>query len=140
MIIKIKPLIIVFTVVIIGYLIVDLFFNDLFLYLVGGALGSLLKVIGLQKSLFIVWLITLVSVIFLYKKINIYILKWLLLTLISFLLYLVDFLLYKVLLNITSVTTNDLHIIFSVLIKSSLLTWVYYSGNKTKVSPTRRSL
>lgn len=133
MITKNKPLIVVFIVGMIAYLIVDLFFNDAFLYLVGGILGSSLKAIGLQKGFSIVWLLILICIVFLYQKINIEILKWLLLILIWILLYWIDVILYDVLPDVASSTATYLHIGLSVLIKSVLLAWVYYRGNKKEI-------
>lgn len=95
MITKNKPLIVLFAISMISYLMADLFFNDAILYLVGGALGSLLKPVGLQKGFYMVWLIILVGIVVLYQKINISVLKWLLLILTWILLYLVDVALYE---------------------------------------------
>src|SRR5436190_2190678 len=104
MIIKNKPLAILLGTSIIAYLISDLFFNDAFLYLVGGALGTLLKPIGSQKGFYIAWLLILIGVALLYQKINQSLLKWLILILIWILLYVVDITLYKILPDITSST------------------------------------
>jgi|APLak6261672720_1056091.scaffolds.fasta_scaffold16478_2 hypothetical protein len=130
MITKNKPLIVLFAIGMIAYLITDLFFNDAILYLVGGALGTLLKPVGLQKGFYIVWLIILIGIVVLYQKINSNVLKWALLILIWVLLYLVDVALYEILPDITSSAATYLHIGLSVLIKSSLLTWIYYRGKK----------
>lgn len=133
MITKNKPLIALFAIGMIAYLIIDLFFNDAILYLVGGALGTLLKPVGLQKGFYVVWLIILIGIVVLYQKINISVLRCLLLILIWILLYLVDVALYEVLPDITNSATTYLHIGLSVLIKSSLLTWIYYRGNKNNI-------
>lgn len=132
MITKNRPLIVVFCIGMIGYLIADLFFNDGFLYLVGGILGSSLNAIGLQKGFCLVWLLILISIVSLYQKINIEVLKWLLLILIWILLYWIDVILYYVLPDIASSTATYLHIGLSVLIKSGLLSWVYYRANKNE--------
>jgi hypothetical protein len=130
MITKNKPHIVVFVIGMIAYLIVDLFFNDAILFLVGGVLGTLLKPFGLQKGFYIVWLLILIGVMALYWKINIRVLKWLLLSLIWVLLYLVDAAFYEILPDITSSAATYIHIGLSVLIKSSLLAGIYYRGNK----------
>ena len=128
-----KRLMVLFVIGMIAYLITDLFFNDAILYLLGGVLGTLLKPLGLQKGFHIVWLILLIGIVILYQKINISVLKWVLLILIWILLYLVDVALYEILPDITSSATTYLHIVLSVLIKSGLLTWIYYGGNKKKI-------
>lgn len=130
MITKNKPLIVVFVIGMIAYLIVDLFFNEALLYLVGGILGSSLKAIGLQNGFSVAWLLILIGIIFLYQKINIAILKWLLLIFIWILLYWIDVILYDVLPDIASSTVTYLHIGLSVLSKSVLLAMVYYRSNK----------
>lgn len=130
MITKNKPLIVVFVIGMIAYLIADLFFNDAALYLVGGVLGTLLKPLGLQKGLYIVWLLILVGILALYWKINTRVLKWLMLMLIWFLLYWIDVTFYEILPDITNSAFTYIHIGVSVLIKSSLLAWIYYTVYK----------
>jgi hypothetical protein len=130
MITKNKPLIVLFAIALVAYLITDLFYNDAILYLVGGALGVLLKPVGLHKGFYVVWLIILIGIVVLYQRSNIKVLKWLLLILIWIFLYLVDVALYEILPDITSSADTYLHIGLSVLIKSALLAWIYYRGNK----------
>ena len=133
MITKNKPLTILFGINIIAYLISDLFFNDAFLYLVGGAIGTLLKPIGLQKGFYVAWLLILIGVVLLYQKVNHSLLKWLIIILIWILLYLVDIALYKILPDIASGTATYLNIGLSVLLKSIFLAWIYYRGNRKNI-------
>jgi hypothetical protein len=137
MITKNKPLAILFGISIIAYLISDLFFNDVFLYLVGGAIGTLLKPVGLQKEFYVAWLLILIGVVFLYQKVNHSLLKWLILILIWILLYLVDIALYKILPDITSSTATYLHIGIAALLKSILLAWIYYKGSRKNIKATQ---
>lgn len=115
MITKNKPLAILLSISIIAYLISDLFFNDAILYLVGGALGTLLKPVGLQKGFYVAWLLILIGVVLLYQKVNHSLWKWVILILIGILLYLVDIALYKILPDIASRTATYLHIGIAVL-------------------------
>jgi len=127
MIRKNRPLIVVFVIGMIAYLIADLLFNDTPLYLVGGVLGTLLKPLGLPKGFYIVWLLVLVGIVALCWKISIKVLKWLMLILIWVLLYLIDVAFYELLPDITSRAATCIHIGLSVLIKSSLLACIYYT-------------
>jgi hypothetical protein len=79
------------------YFFLYLFFNDLFLYVIGGALGIIVRIFSQPTNvtlLVFLWLVVLGVMTLLYYKFNSSPIKYLLLLSVAILLYVVDFALY----------------------------------------------
>jgi len=114
-------------IIFISYLVFDVFLNDTIFYLLGGFFGSFSKWIGLESNAFyLVWLIFLISFVFLYSKVQHRLFKIGFIILLWFLLYLIDALLYEVITNINNVLQRYLQIILSTLIRSLILSLIYF--------------
>ncbi len=118
-------------IIFISYLVFDIFLNDTIFYLLGGFFGLFSKWIGLESNAFyLVWLIFLISFVFLYSKAQHRLFKIVFIVLLWFLLYLIDVLLYEIITNINNVLQRYLQIILSTLIRSLVLSLIYFYKEK----------
>jgi hypothetical protein len=81
------------------YLFLYLFLNDLFLYVIGGAFGIVVRIFSKQTNvplLSFLWVVALAVVTLFYYKFNRWAVKYLFLLLVAVLLYVVDFILYAI--------------------------------------------
>jgi hypothetical protein len=112
------------------YLIIDWFFSDAFLYLIGGAIGSTTKGIFNTSNpilVFLIWVILLAIFIFIYNRFSpSRVLDVIFILIIALLLNIVDALVYE-LMSIKGEWSGYLHLGISVLAKSLLLSWVICS-------------
>ena len=112
------------------YFMLHWFLNDLFLYVIGGALGEVVRLFSKQTNLpllIFLWLFLLGIATFFYYKFKSRPVKYLFLFLNFILLYVVDFILYEVM----NFDTTDRMIIFfnvaaMVLIKGLVLSMIIY--------------
>ena len=113
------------------YLIIDWFFSDAFLYLIGGAIGNTTKGVFSTSNpilVFLIWAIVLVVFIFIYNRFSTNkVLDIVLIVIIALLLNIVDALVYELMESIKSEWSRYIHLGISVLSKSLLLSWIIYS-------------
>jgi len=113
------------------YFIIDWFFSDAFLYLIGGAIGSTTKgVFGTSSPIlvFLIWAIILAIFILIYNRVSTNkALDIILIVLIAVLLNIVDAIVYELMGSIKGEWTGYLHLAISVLSKSLLLSWIICS-------------
>lgn len=117
-------------VCIITYFISDYFFNDAVLYLVGGLLGILLKGTEIKSLFLLIWAILLAGSVILSFRLKNKFVWFIVLGIVWCLLYLIDAFLYELLPNISSKALSYLHMGLAILLKSTVLAWIYYKGNK----------
>lgn len=112
------------------YFIIDWFFSEAFLYLIGGTIGSTTKgVFGTSSPIlvFLIWAIILAVFIFIYNRLSPNkALDIILIVAIALLLNIVDALVYE-LMSIKGEWSGYLHLGISVLSKSLLLSWIICS-------------
>ena len=123
------------------YTVLYFFLKDTFLYIIGGALGSFIKLFSQQVNILllsIMWLGLLLTFIFFYYKTSSKSLRYLFLLLIAILLYLVDFILYRVLnYDTTNVEIRYLNDSILILLKSLFLSFVIYFDKKISKKATQ---
>lgn len=128
------------------YLLPEIFASDAMLYITGGIFGGtisqILKLLSFNSEsnlTFIIWGVLLLTTIYGYIKVRNKVVKYLLLFFVGLLLYIIDFGLYstisydteiknRIILN--SSIKSTVFMLFSVFIKSLILSWAYYKGNK----------
>lgn len=119
---------IIFGICFFFYLIIDWFFSDAFLYLIGGVIGSTTKaVFGTTNPIlvFLIWTILLAVFIFSYNHFRTdKTLAIILIVIIALLLNIVNALVYELMSNIKIDWSRNIHLGISVLSKSLLLSWI----------------
>jgi hypothetical protein len=132
-----------FSICFLLYLLPEIFASEAMLYITGGVIGGTIGEIfkGVAETLntvliFAIWSILLIGLIILYFKVQYKSLKLLILLLIAFFLYIVDNLLAIIPFSETQMQQKALIIKIvvvglSISIKSLLLSWTYYKGNKS---------
>ena len=121
-----RSFVIVLAICISIYFVLDYFLKDVFVYLIGGLVGTLLKGLGLKKGLYFIWTVLIVVIITIFNKLQNKPLMYITIFLIGFLLNLINVILYDVMPDITSKTILYLHMGLAILLKSILLTWISY--------------
>lgn len=123
------------------YLLLDLLWHDMFLYLIGGILGSLLKSSDRQVSLILLvllWLALLIGAVVGFYKIGNKPLKYIMLVVVAVLLYVVDFIIYNLLpYDIVDAKSRYLTIGIMVLVKSIILSLIIYFERRQRTLATR---
>jgi hypothetical protein len=132
-----------FSICFLLYLLPEIFASEAMLYITGGVIGGTIGEIfkGVAETLntvliFAIWSILLIGLIILYFKVQYKSLKLLILLLIAFFLYIVDNLFAIIPFSETQIQQKALIIKIvvvglSISIKSLLLSWTYYKGNKS---------
>lgn len=122
------------------YLVFDLFLHDTFLYIIGGALSTLLKSFDKQVNLTILvllWLALLLASVVVYNKIKNKPFKYLMLAVVAILLYVVDFIIYDLLpYDIVDAKTRYLTIGIMVLTKGIILSLIIYFKRRQSILVT----
>ena len=111
------------------YFVIDWFFSDVLLYLIGGAIGSMIQeLVNLNMFVFLsVWMVLLLAFVFIYTRLNVSdILDFVFIVIIALLLTVVEVFVYE-LINFDGEWSQYLHFGISVLSKSLLLTWIVCS-------------
>lgn len=140
-----RNFIVAFVISFLVYLLPEIVVNEAMLYITGGLflapINEILKIFSIQNSniSFLLWAFILIGTIILYFKLKNKTFKYLVLFIIGLLLYIIDFGLHslvsydpemkdRIILNsnIKAIT----FMLIGVLIKSFILSWVYYKGNK----------
>jgi hypothetical protein len=120
----------VFLICFVSYTVSDIFFNGDIFYSVGGLLGSFSKYLELNKMFYLLWLTLLILVTLIYSKAKNKPIKVILIILLWALFYIIDTLLFELMPEITSKLLGFIHTGISVLLKSLMLSTVYYIGNR----------
>jgi hypothetical protein len=138
---------IAFAICFLLYLLPEIFASDAMLYITGGIFGGtisqILKLLSFNPEsnlTFIIWGVLLLIAIYGCIKARNKAVKYLLLFIVGLLLYLIDFGLFstvsydteiknRIILNSSIKAT--VFMLFSVFIKSLILSWTYYKGNKS---------
>ena len=112
-----------------AYFISDFFFSDTVLYVVGGLIGTIAKGIGLESWFLSFWALILGLIIFLLFKtknknsvVGLFIIVYILL-------HVINMYLYAIMPDIQTVNHKYIHTAFSILVKSLLLSFVFYGKN-----------
>ena len=112
-----------------AYFISDFFFSDTVLYVVGGLIGTIAKGIGLESWFLSFWTLILGLIIFLLFKtknknsvVGLFIIVYILL-------HVINMYLYAIMPDIQTVNHKYIHTAFSILVKSLLLSFVFYGKN-----------
>ncbi len=111
------------------YFLIGWFFSDVLLYLIGGAIGSVIRGwINLNMFVFLsVWVVLLLTFVFIYAKFNVSgMLDFVFVVIIALLLTIVEVFVYE-LISFDDEWSQYLHLGISVLSKSLLLTWMVCS-------------
>lgn len=128
--------IITLAVAIVFYLVLDFFFNDAMLYIVGGTVALPVKALGGTKTGDIVptvfWALVLLGAIVLFFKAKNKVVAFITAVIIACLLYLIDFIAYDLLPQITTAGTRNLTIVLLVIIKSCALALIINGGRRYK--------
>ena len=143
-----KKFTVAFAICFLLYLLPEIFASDAMLYITGGIFGGtisqILKLLSFNSEsnlTFIIWGILLLIAIYGCIKARNKAVKYLLLFIVGLLLYLIDFGLFstvsydteienRIILNSSIKAT--VFMLFSVFIKTFILSWTYYKGNKLK--------
>ena len=132
---------VIILIAIVFYLLLDLLWHDMFLYLIGGAFGSLLKSSGKQVSLgvlSVLWLVLLIAAVIGFYKIRNTAFKYIMLVIVAVLLYIVDFIFYDLLpYDIVDTKSRCLTIGITVIAKSIILSLIVYLERKQSVLTTK---
>lgn len=119
------------------YLILDLLLHDAFLYIIGGALGTVLKSFNKQVNLgllIFLWLALLIASVISFYKIKNKPLKYFMLAVVVIMLYLVDFILYNFLnFGREDVKINYLNTAIMIIVKGLILALIIYFERKQKL-------
>ena len=119
------------------YLILDLLLHDIFLYIIGGLLGTLLKSSDKQVNLsllVLLWLVLLIASVVAFYRIRNKPLKYCMLVFVVVLLYVVDFILYNYLnFDREDVKMNYLNMAIMILAKGLILAQIIYFERKQKL-------
>lgn len=119
------------------YLILDLLFYDAFLYIIGGALGTIIKSFNKQVNLGLLgflWLILLIVSVVSFYKIKNKLLKYFMLAFVVIMLYLVDFILYNFLnFGREDIKINYLNVAIMVIVKGLILALIILFERKQKL-------
>ena len=108
------------------YFVSDYFFDGAVFYLIGGSLGTLFKLFGLNKGFYFLWITLLIATITLFYKIQNKVIKYCAVVIIWFLLYFLDAVLYEVVPDFSSNFIKYLHMGLAILLKSVTLAWIFY--------------
>ncbi|MDB5232743.1 MAG: hypothetical protein JWN76_3548 [Chitinophagaceae bacterium] len=125
------------------YILPELFFENAMVYLsgvIGGTISEIFRGSSERPSnvlVFVVWAILLIGLVLLFVRVQYKPVKYLILLLIAFFLYIVDNLLAVVPIFETQSKQSALIVkyvvmVLSILIKSAVLTWVYWKGNRSQ--------
>ncbi len=123
------------------YFILYLFLKDFFLYVIGGALGSLVRLFNTETNVILLtflWVVALTVVTLFYYRLNRKPIKYLFLLLVSILLYVVDFILYFKM----NFDSFDRIIIYSnatamILIKSLVFSLIIHLGDNKVIKDVK---
>lgn len=140
-----RKFIVAFVISFLVYLLPEIVVNEAMLYITGGLflapINEILKIFSIQSSniSFLLWTFILIGTIILFFRLKNKAFKYFILFVIGLLLYIIDFGLLslvsydpemkdKIILNsnIKAIT----FMLIGVLIKSLILSWVYYKGNR----------
>lgn len=116
------------------YIIIDCFFSDVFLFLIGGAIGSISnEVFDTSNSILVysIWAILLVIFIYIYKrprKNNV--VDTIFVVIIAVLLNIVDVVVYELIGSIKGEWSRYLFVVITVISKSILLFWIICSKKR----------
>jgi len=115
------------------YLIIYLLFNDAPVYIVGGMLGTAIKLTGTSVNLYILvplWVSLLTLLIVFVRNARNLVLINLTFVLEGILLYVVDFLYYNVVTYGSNMNMTYLGVAITILLKSIIFTYIYYFCSK----------
>jgi hypothetical protein len=126
---------IAFAICFLLYLLPEIVFSEALIYLSGGVIGGTIKeafkyFYGMPNDylVYAVWVLILLTVVFLFYRIQIKPLKYFLILLIAFLLYVVDFIFFEMFPD--GIGNYYFMSGIRILLKSLALSWIYYKGFK----------